>query len=42
MAENKKERRPSWERAAIKKIMVERGVKHTEAVRIYEKEKQDG
>lgn len=39
MAEDKKERRPSWERRRIKEIMKEQGVKHTQALRIFEKEK---
>jgi len=39
MAE-KKERRPSWERRAIKQIMQEQGVKHTEALRIFENRKK--
>lgn len=40
MSDEKKERRPQEERRAIKRIMKEKNVKYTQALRIFEKEKK--
>lgn len=39
---DKKERLPSWERRYIRNMMQERGIKYTEALRIFNKEKAEG